>query len=575
MRIKNFKKYQSRNFFLKSVVLFLIAFGTHIPCAGQPSESEKRILMQGFYWDCYNETGKGLWWNFLASKTSALAAAGITEMWLPVSSKGSSGGFSMGYDPYDYYDLGNFDQRGSIKTGFGSRAELQSLISVMHINGLKAYADLVFNHNFGGANEINPHTGDQAATSYVPLSGKYQFHYDNFHPCTFESKDEDVFSNFPDLCHANPTTMSVLVNYKKWLKDSIGYDGWRYDWVNGYHPWVIDTLQRKVSGFGVVELWDSKAGVMQYLSNIHYNASVFDLHLFYALKSMCNSVDGSYNMKNLWGSGLVDSLPANAVTIVQNHDLDKEAQYQIINTDKMLAYAVILTRDGLPMIFWRDYFNYNLAKSGKPNGIDQLLWVRKNLATGKPTLLYADTNLYVMQRNGNPGLIVEINNHPTVTKTANILSKWKSAVLKPYAYGSSVINKTPLCLTTSINGNVDISVPPRGYIVYAPDDGTDFPVKCDKSSAIRLHAVHTDSANISIKSLNGIIMVDLREYLGGPFYLNIMDSRGVSFLKEAAMPRTIHRISMKHLPKGIYHLSIEGTSLKGNKQILNTMDLKL
>ena len=36
---------------------------------------------------------------------------------------------SMGYDPYDYFDLGDFDQKGGVKTLYGNRAELENLIA--------------------------------------------------------------------------------------------------------------------------------------------------------------------------------------------------------------------------------------------------------------------------------------------------------------------------------------------------------------------------------------------------------------------------------------------------------------
>jgi hypothetical protein len=63
----------------------------------------------------------------------------------------------MGYDPYDYYDLGQFDQKGNIKTWFGSKQELLDLIETIHFHGLTVLADMVFNHNSGAdATEVNP-----------------------------------------------------------------------------------------------------------------------------------------------------------------------------------------------------------------------------------------------------------------------------------------------------------------------------------------------------------------------------------------------------------------------------------
>ena len=55
----------------------------------------------------------------------------------------------MGYDPYDYYDLGELDQKGRIETWFGSRQELLALIDSAHRHRLTVLADLVINHNSG------------------------------------------------------------------------------------------------------------------------------------------------------------------------------------------------------------------------------------------------------------------------------------------------------------------------------------------------------------------------------------------------------------------------------------------
>ncbi|MBN1598076.1 MAG: Ig-like domain-containing protein, partial [Bacteroidales bacterium] len=460
----------------KLIIMLLILHGAEKDTLSQPNQDEQRILMQGFYWDCFDEAGAGNWWNFMSSKTGNLSSAGITEIWLPVSNKAVNDP-SMGYDTYDYFDLGEFNQMSGVETFFGSRAELESLISVMHNNGMKAYADVVFNHCTGGTMENNPNTGGQTATSFVPASGRYEFHYNDFHPSTYESSDEGVFGSYPDICHANPHVMTVLKDLQTWLINTIGYDGFRYDWTNGYHPWVIRDLQNNHGAFGVTEYWmQDKNTSLQYLANIEYTSNVFDFPLFYHLRDMCNNTGGGYDMRNLWNAGIVTSQPNYAVTFLQNHDTDKETAYQIPNEQKMLGYAYILTQQGLPTVFWRDYYNYGLAKSGTPNGIDQLMWVRKNLATGSATQLYADEDLFIMQRNGSPGLLLAINDNNSVAKTATVQTKWTNTTLKPFAWYSTVSTATPQCITTDANGNATVSPGLRGFVIYAPDPNNQSPV---------------------------------------------------------------------------------------------------
>jgi alpha-amylase len=471
-------------------LMFLILLKVNQTTLAQPTINEQRVMMQAFYWDCYNESGHGNWWDYINPKMQGLAAAGITEIWLPVSCRGTNNP-SMGYDPYDYYDLGEFAQKVSTpgvvetktptETYFGSRTELQNLITTMHSNGIKAYADMVFNHCNGGALENNPNTGGQTPTNFTPLSGKYQFHYNDFHPSTYESSDEGTFSTYPDICHANPEVMTILKNYQNWLITTIGYDGFRYDWVNGFHPSVIKDLQTAHGKFGVTEYWDqNKTNCLNYLANINYTSNTFDFPLFYALHDMCNN-NGGYDMTQLFTAGVVSSQPNYAVTFAQNHDTNKESAYVLTSGQEMLAYAYILTHQGLPMVFYKDYFNNGLAKTGTPNGIDQLIWVRKHFATGACNLLFADGDLYVMQR-GDPGtatgLVFGLNDNSSTVKTINVQTKWINTVMKPYAWGSSVNNSSPSCLLTDANGIMTISVNARGYVVYAPSDGLSYPISC-------------------------------------------------------------------------------------------------
>ena len=137
-------------------------------------------------WECYSKRSIGIvpnrrirteaWHGLLpASKVPELQQAGFTALWLPPACKAANlGGPSMGYDPYDYYDLGDFDQKGRVKTWFGSQAELTALINAAHTANMQVYADLVINHNNGGdAQEANPIDHTARWTKFNPGSGKF------------------------------------------------------------------------------------------------------------------------------------------------------------------------------------------------------------------------------------------------------------------------------------------------------------------------------------------------------------------------------------------------------------------
>ncbi|MGK7368590.1 MAG: alpha-amylase domain-containing protein, partial [Candidatus Halalkalibacterium sp. M3_1C_030] len=385
--------------------------------------------------------------------------------WLPPAQK-SNHSPSMGYDPYDYFDLGEFPQKGRVETYFGSRSELQQLILVAHELDIKVYADIVYNHKSGGQIEWNPNVNDSTYTKFNPSSGRYSLDYNNFHPSTYADSDEGSFGDFPDLAHENPATFDMLSENINWLKNEIGFDGWRFDYVKGYSPTTVKKLQASAGGYAIGEYYDGDRALLRdWLSESGPSTSVFDFPQFFTLKEMCNNRNGSFDMGKLWNSGLHYAEPERSVTFAENHDTDKDDP---IVYDKMLAYAFILTHEGKPTIFWKDYFNYNLARTGQPNGIHKLMWVHKNMADGSTELLYNDKDMYVALRNGSPGLLIAINDNADSEKSVTVFTKWNDTELHAYAYRSLVNESRDIKISTDSEGKAEIVIPPRSYIVYGP-----------------------------------------------------------------------------------------------------------
>jgi alpha-amylase len=118
----------------------------------QPLAAQHDVMMQAFYWDVpVDDVNKnGTWWDNLTVKASALQRAGIRGLWVPSPAKGNFGIHDMGYGIYDLYDLGNYEQKGSVETRFGSRVELERMIAKMHAHGIDVYADIILNHIYTG-----------------------------------------------------------------------------------------------------------------------------------------------------------------------------------------------------------------------------------------------------------------------------------------------------------------------------------------------------------------------------------------------------------------------------------------
>ena len=118
------------------------------------------VMMQYFHW--YNAPDGSLW-NELTEKAEDLAAAGFTALWLPPAYKGSAGGYDTGYGVYDMYDLGEFDQKGSVRTKYGTKDEYITAIKQAQSVDIEIYADVVLNHRLGGDTEE-----EFKATPYAP-----------------------------------------------------------------------------------------------------------------------------------------------------------------------------------------------------------------------------------------------------------------------------------------------------------------------------------------------------------------------------------------------------------------------
>ncbi|MEG1348072.1 MAG: alpha-amylase family glycosyl hydrolase, partial [Hafnia sp.] len=107
---------------------------------------KKTTLFQFFHW-YYPDGGK--LWPEVAEKAEYLAQLGMSHVWLPPASKGASGGYSVGYDSYDLFDLGEFDQKGSVPTKYGDRGGLEQAAQSLQSHGLQVLFDVVLNHKLG------------------------------------------------------------------------------------------------------------------------------------------------------------------------------------------------------------------------------------------------------------------------------------------------------------------------------------------------------------------------------------------------------------------------------------------
>lgn len=424
------------------------------------------VMMQAFYWDV---EPRHQWWEQLTEKVDDWADAGINRIWLPPASKGQSGGYSMGYDPSDYFDLGEYEQHGTVETRFGSRTELDALISAAHSNGIEVIADIVLNHNSGGGLEHNPYRGYETYTlfneEFGNASGMFNRNYENFYPNSTSPYDPgSLFYEETNLDHNQEYVQNWLwaadFSVANYYKNEVGFDGWRFDYVLGFEPWVVKAWLDKVGGFSVAEYWDGDANkLINYVEET--GSGVFDFATFYKLEE---ALDRHDDLTYLTGDMVWQTYPDKAVTFTANHDTESPENAEKVDNyiemgNKMKAYAFILTHPGYPTIFYSDYENEDFKEE-----LQQLILINNTIATGDVEVLYVDEDEYIMKRArtaSSPGLILYLNTNGNIKIKENIDTDWNQVKIMDYS------GNTDYSPTTDENGLVSLRAPANGYAVYS------------------------------------------------------------------------------------------------------------
>ena len=165
---------------------------------------------------------------------------------------------------------------------------------IINADSMQVYADIVLNHNSGGQLEANQYTGTNTWTDFTGVaSGKFLRTQHDFHPNWIASNDLGIFGGFPDLSHSVPYVQDWLWNrpdgVAKYYKNTMGFDGWRFDYVKGFEPWVVAAWNNAVGGFSVGELWDTDVNYLEWWAN-NANSTVSDFAAYY---KMNDAFDGN------------------------------------------------------------------------------------------------------------------------------------------------------------------------------------------------------------------------------------------------------------------------------------------
>lgn len=547
---------------MKQIVCVILLF-LALPFAGnsQVNPTNRQIVLQGFWWDYWNNNFPNGWCNYLAELAPRLREMGVDAVWIPPSIK-NSGTNSVGYSPFDHYDLGDKFQKGSVKTRLGDKDELLRMVAVMKANGIDVIQDIVLNHvtNAGsasGAGGQDPSAMDDGASdkyknfryvcfetpgtaessaNYLARKGRFPKNWQNFYPnaqnvcCT-----NDINSPYwgPDISYEsggygqsgnatyNPAQSSDYMrnnmrNWMIWYKKQVGWDGVRLDAVKHFPAYATEdflwNLQNNAvwaSGtdnmFSVGEWVGGISEMDGWANSVQNRSGTFDFSIRGALQNMVNG-NGNFDIGTI--PSAQQSNRQRTVPFVNNHDtfrpiLNSQGNYTGWNSGSQLgtqiepndgrtsaAYAIALSVDGAPQIFFEDLFNVGYlgnrythqpdVDSTLPvrSDIENLLWCHQNLhfKDGAYLVRWQAADALVIERQAK-ALIAATDNWTNWQNLTGVQTSWADGtVLVDYSGANGTATRTVYG-----GGKVDISIPPcngsatlgrKGYSVWAPQGVT-------------------------------------------------------------------------------------------------------
>ena len=326
------------------------------------------VMLQAFYWDGYNDSQ----WSLLESQADELAGT-FDLVWLPQS--GNCGGQSMGYD--DLYWFTNYN------SSFGNEAELRSLIKTFKEKGIKTIADVVINHRRNVSNWVDFPRETYKGVTYEMTStdivrndddgNTLKWATQNGYQLSANNDTGEGWGGMRDLDHKSQNVQTCVKAYLDFLKNDLGYAGFRYDMVKGYS--ASFTGQYNTSSqpeFSVGECWDGTNTIKNWINGTKVDgviqSAAFDFQFKYVVR---NAVDNrAWSRLSTQNDGNWPLVSTNtdqgqyrryAVTFVENHDTevrpDGSSNGPLVR-DTLAANAYMLAMPGTPCVFMKHWQKY-------------------------------------------------------------------------------------------------------------------------------------------------------------------------------------------------------------------------
>jgi len=304
----------------------------------------------------------------------------------------------MGFVPVFYLDHGrgaSYTVNGVQWTPtsyFGSEAELMDLISAYKAAGTGAIEDVVANHKGG----LSTWSGVDNAADFVdetgvtgPTTGReynITWDWDSDGKCVDICSDDESGKGSGnsdcggdagkgqwarDLDHHSATTRGKVVQYLQYLKDELGYVGFRYDYARGFEPKHFAYYNTTIRPtYSVGEFWGSFDEITTWIKGVYdegtFQSAAFDFPLQAVIQTAFNDESGQ-SYRQLESAGLIWDyrFKRYAVTFIDNHDTfkdlptdDSNSNYlHRVNHQIVEANCFILSMPGTPCLFYPHFMH--------------------------------------------------------------------------------------------------------------------------------------------------------------------------------------------------------------------------
>ena len=458
------------------------------------------VMLQAFYWDSFDDSQ----WTVLEAQADQMKGT-FDLVWLPQS--GNCGGTSMGYD--DLYWFSNYN------SSFGNEQQLRSLINTFKANEIKTIADVVINHRRNLSSWVDFPKETYKGVTYEMVStdicanddgGKTkQWATQNGFELSKNNDTGEGWDGMRDLDHRSENVQTIVKAYLDFLKDDLGYAGFRYDMVKGYSAsYTAMYNSSSQPEFSVGECWDGTNTIKRWIDGTKLNdqiqSAAFDFQFRYTVRNAMNNTNyarlGQQNDGN-WplvsSSQDAGQYRRYAVTFVENHDTERRsnAAQDPLLKDTLAANAYMLAMPGTPCVFMKHWQAY-------PAQIKAMVAARKaaginNESSYKTVRSQAGCYINTISTSNDERLLVVIGSEKGNENFIDT-KQWAKAVVGYHyayylpksmetayvdlpsgtyegtqqAYLSAITTKGDAKITYTLNGEKSTTAVPSGFILQLP-----------------------------------------------------------------------------------------------------------